>query len=360
MYEASIVDLPRPEPFISPAKQLLGRDLPGGWKVIEQVTRTGNFTGGHFSEGYIVESIGGKRGFLKALDYSEALKAPDPARALQAMTASYIFERDLLNRCRARRLDRVALSIADGSVSIDPTNPAGTVQYLIFDLADGDVRQQLSISHHLTKAWSLRCLHHIATGLNQLHGQGIAHQDLKPSNVLVFQRDSKVGDLGRAACRSLQAPHDEARVAGDLSYAPPELLYGYVPNEWNDRRFGCDAYLLGSMAVFFFSGVGITSLIRLELHENQRWNLWVGSFEEVLPFVQGAFGRAIQSLKDSQSWPDEELTEIVQQLCEPDPTKRGHPQNRISRGNPYSLERYISRLDVVARRAELGLRAQKK
>ena len=43
----------------------------------------------------------------------------------------------------------------------------------------------------------------------------IAHQDLKPSNVLVFSRRiSKVGDLGRAAVRGQEARTKTASVQG--------------------------------------------------------------------------------------------------------------------------------------------------
>ena len=74
-----------------------------------------------------------------------------------------------------------------------------------------------------------RSLHHIAVGLQQIHGQGIAHQDLKPSNVLVFNgNNSKIGDFGRSAYKGHIPPHENNNVAGDLTYAPPELLYGYV------------------------------------------------------------------------------------------------------------------------------------
>jgi eukaryotic-like serine/threonine-protein kinase len=68
-------------------------------------------TGGCFSEAYIVEQAPGRQAFLKALDYSRAMNAPDPAIALQALTESYNFERDLLMTCSDRRLDRVVTAI---------------------------------------------------------------------------------------------------------------------------------------------------------------------------------------------------------------------------------------------------------
>ena len=89
-------------------------------------------TGGCFSEGYIVESAKGVRAYLKALDYYEALSHSDPATVLQAMTAAYNFERELLQKCKTSRLDRIIIALDDGSISIDPGNPVGvvTIYYL--------------------------------------------------------------------------------------------------------------------------------------------------------------------------------------------------------------------------------------
>ena len=55
-----------------------------------------------------------------------------------------------------------------------------TVQYIVFELADGDVRSVISAADDLDVAWAIRSLHHMAVGLAQLHRTGIAHQDVKP------------------------------------------------------------------------------------------------------------------------------------------------------------------------------------
>lgn len=111
--------------------------LDGGWNVLQDLPRSPASTGGNFSHGYIVEKDR-TRAFLKALDYSRALKASDPAVALQAMTEAYIFERRVLQRCRDRRLDRLVVALDDGTVRV-----AGEpVQYLILELAEGDARSQ--------------------------------------------------------------------------------------------------------------------------------------------------------------------------------------------------------------------------
>jgi serine/threonine protein kinase len=337
----------------TPAQQLLGMTLDGEWRVIQDLPRNPAGTGGNFSHGYIVENKRGLRAFLKALDYTRALNAPDPAIALQGMTEAYIFERRVLERCRDRRLDRVVVALADGTVRV-----AGEpVQYLILELADGDARAQARVNR-LDLALMLRSLHHIATGVEQLHRETIAHQDVKPSNVLSFDGGtlSKLGDLGRAAYVGHTPPHEAQNIPGDPAYAPPELLYGHVDPDWKRRHFGCDAYLLGSMVVFFFTGVGTTTLLRKELHPSHAWGRWSGGFRAALPYVRDAFGRAVELVR--VQIPEEvraDMLAIVRELCEPDPDLRGHPLNQFGRGDQYSLERYISRFNLLARRAELGL-----
>jgi eukaryotic-like serine/threonine-protein kinase len=96
---------------LSSAQLLLGVQLPGGWTVVERLQPPNGATGGNFSTGYIVQSTGGDRAFLKAIDFSRALRSPDPARALQALTAAFNFERDVLAKCKARQLDRVAVAL---------------------------------------------------------------------------------------------------------------------------------------------------------------------------------------------------------------------------------------------------------
>ena len=68
------------------------------------------------------------------------------------------------------------------------------------------------------------------------------------------------------------------------------------------------------------------------------------------------FGRVVDSVKaqiPQEVRPDMLLS--IRELCEPDPVLRGHPLNRLGHGDQFSLERYISRFDLLARRAELGL-----
>jgi eukaryotic-like serine/threonine-protein kinase len=336
-----------------PASKLCGVPLPGGWTADKELTGLSD-TGGNFSYGYHVTHTDGRGAFLKALDYSRALRSPDPPAALQALTAAYLFERNLLQTCKARRMDRVVQSVDFGHVIVDQTD-LGRVDYLILEIADCDVRSFLSASAKIELSWKLRALHHIATGIHQLHAANIAHQDVKPSNVLVFDASvSKIADLGSASLKGSVCPRDDRDFPGDPAYAPPELLYGYQDPDWTIRRFGCDAYLLGSMIVFIFTGLSATSLLFSKMATDHHPKIWKGTYEHVLPYLKDAFGLALKSF--AMCVPDEpfrtELKTVVSYLCEPELALRGHPQNKLGHSAPLSLERILSKLDLLVRKAE--------
>jgi serine/threonine protein kinase len=340
---------------MKPAEMLQGKKLDGGWVVGDKVDLGPDPTGGYFSLSYEATSPEGVRVFLKALDYSGAFSTEDPARELQRMTQAYNFERDIVAACRG--MDRVVRAITDGKITIEGAEAGGIVEYIIFELADGDIRKHLAEISDLDLAWKMRCLHHVATGLKQLHSAGIAHQDVKPSNVLVFNgRTSKVADLGRASKRGQQSPHEECECAGDMSYGPPELLYGFVDPDWTKRRLGCDAYLLGSMIFFMFSGVSATALLMQQLADEHRWQAWDSAYDAVLPYLREAFGRVIEtfSAQISNEHLKREITGLVRELCDPDPNVRGDSTNRQRGCNPFSMERYLTRFDLLSRRADLG------
>jgi hypothetical protein len=51
----------------NPAKQLVGLELEGSWRVAQPVDLGDDHSGGYFSQGYLVEQRGsGRRGFLRS------------------------------------------------------------------------------------------------------------------------------------------------------------------------------------------------------------------------------------------------------------------------------------------------------
>jgi eukaryotic-like serine/threonine-protein kinase len=333
--------------------------------VTEEIQRLPSETGGQFSCGYKVIKDG-RIAFLKALDFSKAeaiarATGIDTITALQGLINAYQFERNLLRDCKQKRMDRVVVALEDGSVRVD-TGMLGEVNYLIFEPAQGDVRKHLTLFRTLDVIWVLKCLHHVATGLYQLHSAKVAHQDLKPSNVLVFDADlSKVADLGCASVHGIVCPRDNNPFAGDSTYAPPDLLYGSIDPDWLRRRQAADVYHLGSMVTFFFCGIGMTAMILANVPPDHLPTVWGGRYSEVLAEVRDAFGLALEQF--SKNVPGDRLRktlrEAVSQLCDPEPSRRGHPSNRRGSANPFSLERYVNLFNLLAQRAAIGILEKK-
>jgi serine/threonine protein kinase len=343
----------------NPSKQLEGLVLNGGWTVGPLLPKKAQATGGNFCQCYTVRSASGHEAFLKALDFFHAFgESPTVTEVIERITVLYNFERDLLEECSRQNMDRVVKAVASGTVQVEKGNPFAQVPYLIFEKADLDVRAHLDDPKlESSLAWKLRSLHHVATGLKQLHGAEISHQDLKPSNVLVFYVSevltvSKVADLGRASRFGHASPFDSQSWAGDLNYAPPEVRYSYFDPEWWNRRISADLYMLGGLLSFIFTR---TTSIATLFHALpiQFWpSNWGGTFEEVLPYLVNAFDVAadeFSAILPAKLRPD--LMPVYLHLCHPDPNRRVFKDVRMNRN---ALEKYLSRFDLLATRAYIG------
>lgn len=349
-------------------EDLIGIELPGGWRVIRRLTRKAYQSGGCFSVGYLVERAK-EQAFMKAFDFWDALQKNDPIAALNELTETYLFERELLEMCGSAKMTKVVRAISNGTVA-DKRAPLGQLFYLLFELADGDVRAHLVEDATSGIAWRMRCVHHIGTALQQLHRQGIHHQDLKPSNVLVFKRtdESKIGDLGRAHWIERAAPHDGLKIAGAFRYAPPELLYGAPLSDASLQKAASDLYLFGSMICYFVTGVPLTPLLLEKmLPEHAPFMAsggWKGFFHDALPYVVAAYDEALKEVEANLVQETNGLAnaqaivadtmELLRYATNPDPELRGHPATRRKKhGNPFEMERFVAAADLLARRMML-------
>lgn len=343
------------------AEKLIGLTLENGWKVTRHLQRPDGATGGTFSQSYEVRN-GDRVGFLKAFDFAPAFDpGVDTAETIQILVEAYNHERDVLAHCGDRRLSNVVLAIEHGNVQVPGLSQMeGRVFYMIFEMARCDVRVQMDTKKQFDALWCMRALKDVCLGLHQVHREMIAHQDAKPSNVLLYGNGAfKIADFGRSSRRGVNARHDNYNIAGDHSYAPPELLFGYLHTDFIPRRIGCDLYMLGNLAAFLFSGVNVTALLFSHLDQQHHPRNWGGTYDQVLPYVENAFSKV---LDDVRPLIDElvrnDVINLVRQLCEPDLHRRGHPRGL---GNPrqYSLERYVSELDLAARRLSIRMNTQK-
>ena len=270
----------------SPANRLLELEeaLEGGWIPIEKLSdvqelegRDGR-SGGHFSAGYVVRNEQGKTAFMKAMDYEAALRSTTPSEMIIRQAEAYRFEKESAERCTGLNMNYVVRYIGAGTVRLADNEP---VEYIIFEQAEGDIREAIAPERAFSQIWAFRTLHHAASGLYELHRQRMAHQDVKPSNLLVtleernrargeqqvwrhhewaLTQQVKLSDFGSLSIEGKECPSDEKRWAGDALYSPLELLYGNPTDSWQTRRIGCDLYMLGTLAFFLCTGGGQLNL----------------------------------------------------------------------------------------------------
>jgi serine/threonine protein kinase len=332
---------------------LIGKSTADGWQVVEKVEFDDDHTGGHFSSCFYVEKAG-KRAFLKALDIEKF-----EISILGALLAQFEYETTLVQLCRDKRLRRIVQVLDAGTLEREhPVVVLRRVPYLVFEIADeGDIRSSVDISNPVSDRWRFSILHQTALALMQLHREAIAHQDLKPSNVLVFAGEMlKLGDLGRSSRRGLPAPHDSFAVAGARKYAPFEQRYSFQVSDWIERRLTTDVFHLGCLAVYVFTNVVFPEYVMERLPDPYKPEAWVGSsYADVLPHIQTAFYASVDEV--SRGFPERsrnELRQMIVDLCNPDPARRGRvalPANASP--DLLWLQRFASRFDALEKASRL-------
>ena len=344
---------------------LLGLTLSTGWEVIEKLEKQKDDTGCFFSVCYKVKK-GEEICFLKAFNFANFLqvsegsgKSVEVVDVMSEMLDAFKYERDLSYYCRDKHVTKVAF-VKDSGEQYVSGYSIPVVPYLIFELADGNVRSLLRFTEKLDSAWKLNSLHSVAVGMKQLHSIDVSHQDIKPSNVLVFNEESKIGDLGRSICPSLNSPYKNLTFAGDRNYAPPEILYKYYEKEWRTRSFAADYYLFGSLIVFYFAGISMNALLRKNIPDELSWEYYRGLFIEVKAYLLEAFGKALDEFGSciENDFLRKEIRRMVEYLCYPLPEKRGHPRTIVNLSNQYDFERVISELDWLHKKVKYELSHQ--
>lgn len=254
-----------------------------------------------------------------------------------------------------KRIKRVVRRLDHGSIRLN--GAAVDTHYLVFELADRDLREHDSLEKTLDGVLNLRILHQVASALESLHYNQISHQDIKPSNVLIFDESiAKLGDLGHAHDRQVSRPGLEQVLAGDPVHAPPEQLYGLELTEWASRRLASDLYLLGSLVVFMFTGLSLSTQIGDQLKPEHHWQAWTGDYKDAQIYVYDAWDAAIEEFSGTLDISiRENLETFVRYLTDPDPAVRGHPRNRLGHEPTYGVRRFSSGFELLAKRLELNM-----
>jgi serine/threonine protein kinase len=329
------------------ASRLEGKTV-GRWTVMKRKLKLPGDASGHFSSCYEVVDREGNMAFLKAFNYLYAFhEMTGSADTLKLMTENFTYERDLLLLCSNQKMRRVVTAIDSGEYR-EPSEIV-PVPYLVFEIADGDLKSFLSTAD---LPWRLQAFHGALVGVDQLHRIKIVHQDIKPSNILIFgKRVSKISDLGSATQFGNRSNWEVPQHPGDMRYAPVELLYRHFSPHWETRRFGADLFMLGGLLTYLIADTNFLSLMYSQLQPHQRHDVFGGTFEQALPFLMNAYHLTLPQIKPLI--PDficNELSAIIAELSHPDPDKRGNPRSLPGTHNRFSLERYVSVIDRLSKR----------
>jgi serine/threonine protein kinase len=359
--------------MLSAAYNLVGKTI-GGWYVSEKIPKNTSptDTGGNFSICYKVEK-NGTSCFMKVLDivagFSGGFISPkDITVLLQEQLSEFNYEKALSAYCNSRRVSKVINYIDSGEVNI-PGYIIPIVSYIVYEMANGNVRHFLNFSLKVDFATRLKSfadkiesLRDVATGLSSLHMNQISHQDIKPSNIMKFDNESKIGDLGRSLCfdESVNCPFSLNSFNGDWTYAPPEVFFKYALPDLKERLYQMDNYTLGSLIVYYLIGVSLNAVLDRNLPNPIRELCASGiNFEAAKVFLLDAFQKSLDEIRAEIPLEEikDELIGMIEYLCFPIPEKRGHPinVNPSNRTPNYDLHRTITDLDRMYRKAKIEL-----
>jgi serine/threonine protein kinase len=135
----------------------------------------------------------------------------------------------------------------------------------------------------------IQILSEILLILYQIHGQGIIHCDIKPSNLIRRKRDGKLMLIDFGACfisdranydicqmspRFNQAQFNQAQFNQDCSQNFALGTLGYMPEEQTQGKpqFSSDLYALGMMIIQILTGVAPQQLERYPITQEWDWH----------------------------------------------------------------------------------------
>ena len=358
----------------SPSHDLVGMTFCGQkagitWQVKEKISRPKGGTGGIFSVGYLATDQAKNEFFLKATDIG-LLRIHGKSKLDQMTDALNLqrFEREMLDICTISGMNRIVRAVDYGELEVVHNGVKEFVFFIVFEKAVGDIRASARDYRSSGISWIPRVVHNLAVATSQLHGKNISHNDIKPSNLLVFDvAVQKLSDLGRATCDDHRGPWDGLKEAGDQSYSAPEAwgyqytlpMTGRRVSHLYRKRF--DLYMLGSLVFFLLTEQSLNSVMSVYLRPEYGPSNWTGDFAGILPYLRGVHGDAMTEMEsqvEATYGPNgiknlQEILLAVKYLTDVDPEVRGDPRNFMSGLQSYDLQRLISRTDVLSKKTAL-------
>ena len=313
-------------------------------------------SGGNFGVGYIATDLNnGDRRFVKVVDFRKRMHSLHELREILEWA-----EFEVLMHKACLRMSKVVRMVAHGQLAFLEEGSSEPYNFIcvVMELGEGDIKNHVDYAPEGSGYWKLWVLREISLAVVQMERASLAHNDIKPSNVIRFASDGdrhsvKLGDVGRAVTKSGSGPFDDWIWAGDPRHKPLEVLYGYQEQEWQDRSTAADAYMLGNLASFLFAGASMTERVVNSLPPNLRPGAFNGSYRDIIDVIRHAWNTVLEE-QIAPTFPEQsrdELSRIIRGLTDPDPAIRGEPRARKT--GSLGLDRVHSRLERMARQAQV-------
>jgi len=149
-------------------------------------------------------------GMLGAGGMGEVYQARDPR--LNRIVAIKVLPKHFSERADLRqRFEREARAIASlnhpNICAVYDIGREGRIDFLVMEHLEGETLSQRLKKGPLPTEQLLRTAIEIATALDQAHGKGVVHRDLKPGNIMLTKTGAKLLDFGLAK-QSVAAVYD--------------------------------------------------------------------------------------------------------------------------------------------------------
>jgi len=313
-------------------------------------------SGGNFGVGYIATDLqDGNQRFVKVVDFRKRLHSLHELREILEWA-----EFEILMHKACLRMSKVVRMVAHGELAFLEEGSSESYNFIcvVMELGQGDIKNHVDYAPEGSAYWKLWVLREISLAVVQMERASLAHNDIKPSNVIRFASEGdrhsiKLGDVGRAITKSGSGPFDDWIWAGDPRHKPLETLFGYQEQEWQDRSTAADAYMLGNLVCFLFAGASMTERVVSSLPPNLRPGTFVGSYRDIIDVIRHAWNMTLDKhiIPTIPEQSRTELSSIIRWLTDPDPVLRGEPAAR--RAGTLGLDRVHSKLERMARRAQV-------
>lgn len=189
---------------------------------------------------------------------------PKIGHSVSDANRSFYREIECLQKCKRQGVKNIVEIYSCGHLICKKKNKKGGTGLIYFpfymmECADYDLKQFLE-KHEVNKEVKVQLCYQLASGLEELHNIGCYHRDIKPDNVLLFDKELKIGDLGLIRYRN-EDTEDLKSLIGPKGWISPEAMNKYLNEEKVfDTRINTvineqsDIFQLGMVFWYIFQG----------------------------------------------------------------------------------------------------------